>query len=129
MRPDGTPRSSANLLALRPRGFELALEQSARMRNRIHISHLLMVVDDLHVVGITLAKLEADPPGAVHRHRPLIPACSLELVQADALERTQVAQSLSDVQRQERITARTYPKQAIEVAGVERNPPKCFTER
>ena len=62
-----------------------------------------MVVDDLHVMGVTPAELETYPPGAVHGHRPLIPACSLELVESDTLERTQVAQGLSDVQREQKV--------------------------
>ena len=61
------------------------------MRNRIHILisiSSLVVVDDLNIVGVTLARLETDPLWTVH---------------ADALWRTQVAQRLSDVQRKQQV--------------------------
>ena len=60
-----------------------------------------MVVDYLDVVSVAATKLETNPPGAIDGHRPLIPAGSLELVQTDALEWTQIVQRLSDVEREQ----------------------------
>lgn len=31
-----------------------------------------MVIDDLDLEGVTLSKLEADPPALIHSHRPLV---------------------------------------------------------
>ena len=62
-----------------------------------------MVIDDLDLVGVARPKLEANPPGPVHRHRPLAGPSPLELVQPDALERAQVAERGGGVERQQQV--------------------------
>src|SRR5450759_2910484 len=58
----------------------------------------LVVVNDLYVVGVALPEYKANTPTCVHGHRPLTFAVSLELVQSDALEWTQVLQGAGDIQ-------------------------------
>jgi hypothetical protein len=62
-----------------------------------------VIIDDLDVVGIALAKFEADTPALVDRHRPLSPPVTFELVKADASQRTQIVERFGDVQRQQKI--------------------------
>ena len=50
-----------------------------------------MVIDDFDLMGVALAKFEADTPACVDGHGPLVFTIALELVQAHALKRTEVA--------------------------------------
>ena len=65
-----------------------------------------MIVRDLDLVGVTFSKLKANTPTRVHAHCPLISAFAFQLVQADALEWTEIAEGLGDVQRQQQIDRR-----------------------
>ena len=69
-------------------------------------SHCLsrMVVDDFHVEGIAIMKYKTDAPAAVDRHRPLAGTITLQLVQPNALERTQVPQRPGYVQRSQKLS-------------------------
>jgi len=62
-----------------------------------------MIIDDFNVVGISPAEFEADAPRPVHCHGPLPLAVAFELVESDTLERTQIAKSHGDVQRQQQV--------------------------
>src|SRR5262249_20139364 len=62
-----------------------------------------MVVDDLDVVSIAPTKLEANSPGRVHGHRPLVFAIASELVEADAPQRTEVLQRRCHIEREQQI--------------------------
>ena len=95
MRPDGTPRSSDE-----PVGAELARRQFALQAAGLDVqrgpwSLSSVIVDDLDLVSIALAKFEADAPPLVYGHRPLAFAVALKLMQADASERTQIVQATS----------------------------------
>src|SRR5260370_42661608 len=73
------------------------------MDGRRHCSLSPMIIDDLDLVGVALAKFETNSPSRIHGHRPLAPALTLKLVQADALKRTEVVQSLGYVERQQQV--------------------------
>ena len=62
-----------------------------------------MIVDDFYVVGIAVFIAKADTPACINGHGPLSRAVALELVQADALERAQVLQTLRGIERGEQI--------------------------
>jgi hypothetical protein len=49
-----------------------------------------VVVYDLSLVGIAFMKFETNSPTLVDRHRPLLPAITLELVKTHTLQGTQV---------------------------------------
>ena len=51
-----------------------------------------MIIDKLDVMGIALTEFEADTPSLIHGHGPLSLAAALELMQANAAERAEVAQ-------------------------------------
>jgi hypothetical protein len=55
------------------------------MHSYNHFSSFV-VVDDLNLISVALAELEANSPWPVDRHRPLQLAAALELMQADTLE-------------------------------------------
>src|SRR6202051_3125632 len=65
-----------------------------------------VIVGDLDLVSIALAKLETDAPPRVHGHRPLIFPLAFQLVQTNAFERAKIAQRFGDVQRQQQIDSR-----------------------
>jgi hypothetical protein len=58
----------------------------------------LVIVDDLHVVGVAFPELETNTPTLVDRHRPLSFAVAFELVQPDAPQGAEIAERLGDVQ-------------------------------
>jgi hypothetical protein len=60
-----------------------------------------VVIDDLDLVGVALAKFEADTPALVDRHGSLIPAVALELVQANVFQWAQIAKQFCYAQRQQ----------------------------
>jgi len=62
-----------------------------------------MVVDDLDIVSVAAAELEADPSPSVHGHGPLTFAVALELVKACALERAEIMQRLRNIEHQQQI--------------------------
>jgi hypothetical protein len=57
-----------------------------------------VVIDNFYFVGIAAFEAKANAPRPVDRDRPLAFPATLERVQADAPERTDVIQSLSRVQ-------------------------------
>ena len=76
---------------------QLALQQTARVYGRRHSVLSLVIVDDLDLVSVALAKLETDAPTCIHGHRPLIFPPAFQLMQADTLERTEVVERLGDI--------------------------------
>jgi hypothetical protein len=64
-----------------------------------------MVIYDLDVVSVALAKFETNTPAIVDRHRPLPPPIALELMEADALQRTEIAERLGKFRASRRSTA------------------------
>jgi hypothetical protein len=56
-----------------------------------------MIVDNFNVVRITLAETEAYPPGPVDGHSPLPLTVSLELVKANAPQRTEILEACRGV--------------------------------
>src|SRR5712691_10879289 len=65
-----------------------------------------MVVNDLDIVRIALPERKADAPACIHRHRPLPRTVSLELVKPNTLERTEVLQTLCDIQGRQQVHCR-----------------------
>jgi hypothetical protein len=61
------------------------------------------MVNDFYLVRLTRLEDEANAPPSVHRHSPLSVSVSFELVQPDALERTEILESLGDVQGRQQI--------------------------
>ena len=76
-----------------------------------------MVVDDLHFERVASAKLEADSPRAVDDHRPLTLTVTTQLVQADALQGTQVLQRSCRIERREKLAC-SVRIQAPELRGL-----------
>jgi hypothetical protein len=56
-----------------------------------------MIIDDLNVMSVALAKLEANAPALIHGHCPLIFTFTPELVQANAFEWAEVAEFLCNI--------------------------------
>src|SRR6266851_3597689 len=48
-----------------------------------------VIVDDFDIVRVSVAKYEADAPGSVHGHGPLLAPPPLEFVEANALQLTE----------------------------------------
>ena len=65
-----------------------------------------MIIDDLDLEGVAVAELEADPPRAVDRHGPLLPAGAFQLVKPDAFQGAQILQPLRGILRQQQIDRR-----------------------
>src|SRR6185437_1774209 len=61
----------------------------------------LMIIDNFDAVSVAAAKLETDSPSCIYGHYPVAVASTLQLVQPDASERTEVAQRLGGVQSQQ----------------------------
>ena len=90
--------------AQRARG-DLSPQEAARVCDRGH-GLSSVIVDDLDVVGVTLAKHEADSPACIHPHGPLPFALGFELVQPDAFERAEIVQRLGNVQGEQQVNGR-----------------------
>jgi hypothetical protein len=67
-----------------------------------------VIIDYFNSMGITVTKLETDAPTRIHRHGPLVSAIALQLVQADAFQRTQVIQALRHIERRQQIQRRIH---------------------
>jgi hypothetical protein len=48
-----------------------------------------VIVDDFDIVGVSVAKYEADAPRSIDGHSPLLAPPALELVEANALQLTE----------------------------------------
>src|SRR6266545_6708115 len=105
MRPDGTPRSSASRLALSLRAASSRFSRRPGCATGAIVLSSV-IVDDFDIVGVPLAKLEANPPTVVYAHGPLSLPIAFQLVQPDALEGAQVLQRLGDVQSRQQIDCR-----------------------
>src|SRR5690606_2962534 len=59
----------------------------SRISSRCAIRHHpSMIVDNLHLVGVSLLEPEDDPPGTVHPDRPETRAVAAQLMQTDAAQ-------------------------------------------
>src|SRR5215470_18306238 len=65
-----------------------------------------VVVDNFNIVRIALPEGKANPPAGIDPHRPLTRSIPLEFMESYAFERTEILQSLGDVQGRQQIYRR-----------------------
>src|ERR1700731_3461630 len=99
IRPEGTPISSDKRFAL---SFRATISRFNKRPGCTTGAMALtsVIIHDFDLVCVALAKFETNAPAVVHRHRPLSASIAFEFVQAQAFQRTEIAERSRNIRGQ-----------------------------